>query len=569
MRGRRILAVLGLLALGAADKAPDPVAYELSPELTDGKIAALDVTIRFRADPSGTTTLDWIDSWAGERKLGQWARDIRVDGAQSTAPAPNGGRIIRSAPRAPLTVRYRVVSAYAADPSVSDSEQPPPIVRPDWFYAVGEVLYARPTGRDEAPASFAWKGPKDIGFASDTEHRTGLMGQPRKVEDMLESIAIGGRGLSVATVRMNGAPVRIAHIGRFDLDMAAFEKTAQQVVAAERDFWRDTKAGPFLITAIPLTPEEGSRGYSGTGRSDAFATWVDRGIDMESFIWLLAHEYFHSWNARQLGRFPSGKSAEGYWLSEGFTDFYARRLILRAGLWTPEKFVADWNEMLRDYAASPFRTTGNVEAAAKYWSGDYALSKLPYQRGALLAAMWDRRLRSGGQGSLDAVLRAQRDRTRAAAEMPDLVTAFVAEAGRAGLDVRPDIDRYVTGGEGILLPADSFGRCARVVTEDVPRFVRGWDSEATAKAGNVFVGVDPASNAYAAGLRDGMKFLRRTAGEPGNPSVDYVLEVQDGATKRTITFHPTGRDTIRTQRIVLDTAAFAADPAGCKAALEN
>ena len=568
MRWIRFAALPALLALGAVRAAPDPtVFYELAPEMQGDAITALEVTIRLRADASGTTTLDWVDSWAGEHKLGQWTRDMQIDGAASVTPARNGGRIARSAPGARLVMRYRIVSAYAADPSVSDSEQTRPVIRPGWFYSVGEALYARPVGRDDAPARFTWKGPVGIGFASDTEHATGLRRHPRTVDDIIESIAIGGRDLSIASVTLNGAPVRVAHIGRFGFDINAFEKIAQQVVAVERDFWRETSAGPFLITAIPLTPEPGRVSYGGTGRSDAFATWIDRDAELPGLTWLLAHEYFHSWNARQLGSFPKNTEAEAYWMSEGFTDFYARRLMLRAGLWTPEKFVADWNEMLRAYATSTFRATGNVEVAAKFWSGDYAAEKMPYQRGAMFAALWDRQLRARNLGDLDTVLRAQRDRTRAASKTRDLTTAFIAEIGRAGLNVRPDVDRYLTNGEPLLLPENTFGSCARLTTADVPVFERGWDSDATDKAGNVFVGVEPASNAYAAGLRDGMKFLRRLGGEPGNSAVDYVLEAQDGATKRSFTFRPAGKRTIRTQQIALDSARFAAEAEKCKAAL--
>jgi predicted metalloprotease with PDZ domain len=568
MRWIRFAALPALLALGTAHATPDPtISYELAPEMEGGAITALDVTIRFRADASGMTTIDWVENWAGEDRLGQWARDIRIEGATSVASAPKGGRIVHSAPGAALVMRYRIVSAYDTDPSVTDSKQAQPVVRPGWFYAVGEVLYARPAGRDDEPASFTWKGPKDIGFASDTEHVVGLGGHRRTVGDIVESIAIGGRDLSVASTTLHGAPVRVAHIGRFGFDIQAFDKLALQVVGVERDFWRERNAGPFLITAIPLTPVPGRMSYGGTGRTDAFATWIDRDAELPGLAWLLAHKYFHSWNARQLGRFPEKAEAEAYWMSEGFTDFYARRLMLRAGIWTPEKFAADWNEMLRAYAVSPFRATGNVETAARFWGGGQEAEKIPYQRGAMLAALWDRQLRARGLGDLDTVLCAQRDRTRAASGAPYLTTAFTAEIARAGLDVRPDVDRYLTKGEPLFLPEDTFGRCAKLMTVDLPEFERGWDSTATAKGGNILTGVDPASNAYAAGLRDGMKFLRRSGGEPGNSAIDYVIEVQDGANRCNVTSRPAGRKTIRTQQIVLDAAGLAAEPETCKAAL--
>lgn len=566
----RVAALPVLLALGGAAAAPDrTVSYTLAPAVEGGAIMALDVTIRLRANPSGTTTLDWLDSWAGEARLGQWARDISVEGATSSTPAPNGGRIVRSAPGAALVMHYRIVSAYAADPTADDSEQTRPVVRPGWFYSIGEILYARPVGRQDAPANFTWAGPANIGFASDTEHATGADGHGRSVADILESITIGGRDLSVSAITLNGAPVRVARIGSFAFDTKAFDALAGQVVAAERDFWRDTQGGPVLITAISLARDSRVINYNGTGRgADAFATWVDHDAPMRGLAWLLAHEYFHSWNAVQLGGLPARNETEAYWMSEGFTDFYARRLMLRAGLWTPSEFVTDWNEMLRAYAVSPFRATPNAEAAAKFWSGDYPAEQIAYQRGALLALLWDRQLQAKGTGDLDTVLRAQRDRTLMAKVRPPLIEAFVAEIARTGLDIRPDIDRYLTRGERIFLPGFAFGACTRLITVNTPVFELGWDADATAKAGDVLTGVDPASNAYAAGLRDGMKILRRGAGELGNSAVNYVVEIKRPDGSAIYSFLPAGKQ-IRPgyQKVVLDPARFAAEPEKCKAAL--
>lgn len=351
MRSMRLAIMPVLLTIGAARTPPPTISYELAPEMRGDAIVALDVTIRLHANVSGSTVIDWNDKWAGEHKLGQWARDIRIDGALSSAPASNGGRIVRSAPRAPLAMHYRLVSAYDADPDVSNSEQAQPIIRPGWFYSVGEVLFAIPVGRDDSPAAFTWKGPATIGFASDAEHAVGPRGGPRTVGDVTESIVIGGRDLAVSTVRVDGAPVRVAHVGKFGFDVRAFDRLAQQVVTTERAFWRDHRKRPFLITAIPLQPQAGSLSYGGTGRSDAFATWIDRDAPLSGVVWLLAHEYFHTWNVRQLGRIDDATEAQAYWLSEGFTDFYARRLMLRAGIWTPKEFVDNWNEMLRAYAA--------------------------------------------------------------------------------------------------------------------------------------------------------------------------------------------------------------------------
>ena len=552
--------------LGAVPASPPGVSYTLSPELHDGVITALRVEARFTGDRDGRTIFDWAESWAGETRLGQWARDLTVAGATRVEPATHGGRVIVARPGASITVRYRIVSAFNGDPTVADSQQPRPVVRPTWFYGVGEALFAVPQKRDNAPVRFSWAGPAGIGFASDLQHPSARPGLATKtVEDLTESVVIGGRDIRLTSLAAGGAPLRIATVGRYGFDLAAFETMAAGVVGAERRFWGETDRQPFLIAMTPLVSSPSRLSYSGTGRSDAFALWMDPQAPLADLAWLLGHEYFHSWNSRQLGALGEGEQEKRrYWFSEGFTDFYARRLMLRAGLMTPERFVASWNDTLAAYAASPLRLATNATAAARFWT-DEAAEKLPYQRGAMMAAWWDARLHATG-ASLDAIMRNQRVRTRTARPMPAVTDLFVRAAAAHGLDVRPDVDRFLERGEAIELPRDTFGPCAEVERITRPVFARGYDAAATGKAG-VVTGVDPASPAYAAGLHDGMTILRRLAGTPGDSRVEYGLRVRDGADERTISFRPAGRTSETLQQIVLDPARFAATPAACTASL--
>ena len=233
-----------------------------------------------------------------------------------------------------------------------------------------------------------------------------------------------------------GAPLRIARIGRFEFDAEAFDRTAIAILEAERHFWRDRSQSPFLTTSIPLTPAPNRMSYSGTGRSDAFATWIDSRADIEGLSWLIAHEYMHTWVPRQLGELPPRDEEQAYWFSEGFTDYLTRRVMLEAGLWTPDRFARDWNEVLRAYATSTFRLTPNAEAARVQWTGGIDAEKLPYQRGAMLAAIWHHQLAQRGS-SLDQMLRSMRDDiARSARRPPDAASGFQMAARRAGFDVR-------------------------------------------------------------------------------------------------------------------------------------
>lgn len=565
MRG--LLPLPAALLLGATAPVDRSVDYRLAPVMTGDAMTGLSVTLRFAADPSGTTRLSWPDEWAGETKLGQWARNIAVEGAERVASGPNGSRTIYAAPGASITVRYRIVSAFAGDPDVNDSREPSPVVRPGWFYAVGEALFARPEGQgdDDRPARFAWTGPRGIGFASDLEQGGGRS----TLKDMIESIVIGGRDLHLAASGPAGHQVRVARIGTYAFGGPAFDDLVLKVIATERAFWRDRDGAPFLVTMTPVASLPGRISFQGTGRGDAFALWMDTSVPLDRVTSLLGHEYFHTWNPQRLGAAQPAPQERGYWFSEGLTDFYATRLMLRAGLISPEQFAATWNERLLRYAGSPFRTAANDVVAADFWR-DAQAADMQYQRGAMLAAIWDRRLRLAGTvEGLDAVMRAQERRLATLPKRPTATALFARTAQRFGLDVRSDVAAHIDQGEPLSLPVDGFGRCARIVTEERPTFSRGWDVARTEAAGGVVSGLDPASPAYAAGLRDGMTLLKRLAGTPDDARADYVLQARDGGGERTIRFRPTGKGRLTVQELMLDTAAFAADPEACRRSLSG
>ncbi|WP_068084416.1 M61 family metallopeptidase [Novosphingobium rosa] len=542
---RAVILGFTLLVPGAASPKvhPEPLHYTLAPEMSGDTVAALRVSVQFQAEPSGTTDMGWDEGWAGENKLWQWARDFKVAGASAVEVAGNGHWHIKAAPGAKLTATYRIVSGYDHDPRVEDSEQPRPVIRPRWFYAAGNALFAYPAHRENAPATFDWVNTPGVGFASDLEH---LAGQARKalrpgtVADVLESIVIGGQDLRVFPAT-DGSGVRVASVGSYAFTPEQMNNLTRRVIDVERSFWKADRRAPFLVTTAPITSTPTLTGFSGTGRGDAFALWIDERTPLDRTAWLLAHEYFHTWNPALLGSMSQDRAArpEQYWFSEGFTDYYARALMVRSGIISPAQFAAEWNEMLASYAGSPVKTMPGKQAAATFWNSD-AAQKLPYQRGAMLAAMWNRRLLAASKGAsnLDTILVSQ---MRLARTAPGAATSlFRSLAQRRGLNVGPDEERFLARGQPILLPANTFGPCATVVTAQRPSFSRGFDTEATAASGNLARGVDPSLPAYAAGLRDGMKILAHIEGEPDNALIPYVLLVEDHGAQRKIRYLPQG-----------------------------
>jgi predicted metalloprotease with PDZ domain len=101
-----------------------------------------------------------------------------------------------------------------------------------------------------------------------------------------------------------------------------------------------------------------------------------------------------------------------------------------------------------------------------------------------------------------------------------------------------------------VLPADLFGGCFTVTTVTRPEFHRGFDLDATERAGGILAGVSPESPAYAAGMRDGMRLIRREAGTIGDSTVEIAYRVQDGDSERVIRYLPQGKAQISFQRVL-------------------
>jgi len=209
--------------------------------------------------------------------------------------------------------------------------------------------------------------------------------------------------------------------------------------------------------------------------------------------------------------------------------------------------------MLRAYATSSVRTAPNSRIVSDFWKNP-DVQQLPYQRGFLLAMLWDQRLREATRGKrdLDDVVLAMKAEVRGMNTRPPLARELLQEQmARAGLDIAADVVRHIENGEAILWPADLFGPGASLTAQEVPVFERGFDAVASSARGNVVTGLDPESPAFRAGLRDGMKILKRENGKTGDSRVPIRYRVMDGENERVIEYRPEGRDRVTIQELTL------------------
>lgn len=547
----------------AAAKPPEqrPISYKMTPVAQPDGSRALDVEMRLRGDPDGETELFLPSVWAGSSELWRYATRLEIRGARSLGGTYDRP-LIRHRPGARLKIRYRIVSAYAEDPGFA-YEKARPMVRPDWFFVHGETVFAAPGGDQARPARFRWgKLPKGWTVASDLDH---LEGKPTTLANMINSVAIGGVGLRIVRRDLRGAPLRVAILGDWSFTPDQLADTVTPIVAAEDAFWEE-RSSPFLVAMAPLGDLPSGLSYTGTGRTDAFSIASTSAFELKQAVRFLAHEYMHSWVPIALGGMPEEDEARDYWFSEGFNDYLAAKVLLRAGIWSLAEWAADKNDTLLRYGQSPAKTADGAEIARRFWT-DSAVQQVSYDRGHLLAAKLDSEIagRSGGRQTLEGVLRIQR---KTAEKSEALATELFRKTLReeTGIDIEPDLELYARRGEPLLLPADLLGDCARLVTERRKAFTRGYDADSTRRGGGVFAGVDPEGPAYAAGLRDGMQLVRREAGKIGDASVELAYRVTEGGVERVISYLPEGKGEFEVQRLEL-TASGPEQDARCRARL--
>ncbi|CAN5547734.1 M61 family metallopeptidase [soil metagenome] len=554
-----------LLVSSHAVAAQAPVVYRLTPVVESGALSALAVEMRFAGDADGVTDLELPSSWAEGENLWRRLDGLAVDGAHLD-PGGEAVRVLRHRAKAAITVRYRIAITGETDPGRNHAKGEP-VVRPAWFMAHGEGLFATPAGRQGDPATFAWGArPKGWTLVSDLDHLAGRMG---KVAEIIDSVVAGGTQVARVDAKVGAAPLRVAVIGQWPATPQAVADMAVRIMTAENDLWRDAPR-PFLITVTPLGPAVGGGSSStGTGKGDAFAIEATTNVDLTRDPHFLAHEYLHSWISNQVGGLPLEDEARDYWFSEGFTDFYATRVLLASGIWSLEDYAARYNEVLTRYDGSPARNFTADQVMAVFWTNQDA-QQSPYDRGRLLALTWDRAVRvaSGGRLSLDDVMRRQRDAVRAGAKgygaalFPGMLRVVAP-----GIDVDADLARHVTKGETVRLAPGVFVACLALEDRQVAVFDRGFDGSKSSQSG-IISGVDPAGPAYAAGLRDGMKRLGREGGKEGDSRVPigYRVAGPDGA-PRLITYLPAGKATYDLQEVSVLPGLSAAQRAGCVADL--
>lgn len=539
-----IIAAIGFAA--QASVAVPPIEYVATPVVGVHGLEAIDVSVRLRGDADGRTQIVLPNRWAGSDRLFEHIENLTVEGGSLAAETDPASRAITHAPGAPLRLSYRIRPASRTDPGAG-YEKARPVLRPSWFYVHGEGVFVGIDDRGGAPARFRWGAvPRGWRMVSDLE----AVADGLTVDAVSHSILIGGTDLRVVEGSVSSRPVRLVLRGRWSFSDEALADAITRIIGVENDYF-GAPSLPYQITLIPLTGgETGAISYGGTGRTGGFALASTTNVGLDRFLFTLAHEYGHRWFGGGLGPVADPDAPE-YWFTEGFGDFAAGQVLVRAGLWDEAAYADHLNALLLRYGSSPARSFTNAELAERFWS-DGAAMQMPYDRGQLFALTLDR------DGALRPALRRMATETDAFPAGETQAARFVRAAGPP-----PERLAAMLRGDPIALPGDLFAECGTIEWAEQPIYAPGYTTE-DRPDGRHFATVDRASPAWTAGLRPGMRLIRRESFRPGDASVPMVMRVADSSGERRLTWLPQGRQTVRFQRLRLHRLATETARRACR-----
>jgi predicted metalloprotease with PDZ domain len=178
----------------------------------------------------------------------------------------------------------------------------------------------------------------------------------------------------------------------------------------------------------------------------------------EGLNWLkkiISHEHFHIWNGMKISFEPT----EDYvrWFMEGFTEYYAFTLNLRANLMDTSEYLEKFNSIILQYSSSPVRNATDKEVQELFWeNGD--IQRLPYTKGCLLALYWDWKIRSQTLGtlSLDDVMRNLLKEMQKREHLPFSQKELQIFLGQQIDNADQDIEKYIINGETLPLESAAF-----------------------------------------------------------------------------------------------------------------
>jgi predicted metalloprotease with PDZ domain len=530
-------AAIAVAVLLAARAAAADVEYRVDVARRATHQADVEMVVRGAAAPLELSMPAWTP---GAYELRDWGRNLTLLGASDGAGhalhvvrvGPNDFRVEGHAAGAAVQLRYRVFAARLSDDaSHFDAHH---------AYLNGSSMFLAAHGAEHARHRVHLTVPAGWRVATALDESAGGWQAP-SYEALIDAPLEAGTFVS-GEVRAAGRVYQVA------VDGAALPAPLLRDVAALAEVEARLAPPPYRRYLLLVHLSDGIGRVAALEHAAAASIVVPHQfLDGESYgdlLYVVAHELFHSWNARRLRPaelvpydLSRPQPARSLWITEGLTEYYAFRALRLAGKLSRAAYLQRLGEEATR-AAQAARRGLTVESEAELaWHEPDASAADPdawYARGHLVAL------------GLDATVRAASDGKKS---LDDVVRALLAAAERAGGVLAVDGERLarevaeVAGAEAGARVADwtrvpdepaRLGAALAAVglrwsiDEGPERTVAGFAAESDGEALRV-ASVAPEGPAAQVGLRAGDRILRLDGAPPSPQWAEQLAARSPGA----------------------------------------
>lgn len=494
---------LMLLTFGGISQRPadNVFSYKIKP-IPQVDRTNLEISLRFQANDTNPLKIKMPSDCFGMPDLDKYVTSFEAENGTSIKAGDKATeKTVQPNSDGMVTLRYTL----SFDPKVMDNYPYSPNTSAEHFHLAG-CQFILPIGDDNQKRRYQFEMtdvPKNWQIYS-TKSTNPAKYEVEASYDDLSFSAIGGGKNAHFFQTKKGRVAVFAH-GDFAIGREKIYSSIEQIIRTERAWFDDYNQPNFMIVVAPR-----SNFSSGYATENAFICFVDRQTTNEDLSLLVAHEFFHNWLPDKIEIIQDKKYADFRyeWFSEGFTDYFSRKILAEAKLFSQESFVKAVNQNIYDIADNPNRNKSYAELLELAKSGkfDGVAKKLAYFRGALIALNWDAQIkRANKKRDLSDFIR-QLFQLASKTDGKISESAFFDFAKSYGIDAKNDLERYIMRGETIVPEKDALGKTYQLSEIEKPSFEVGFSLEQTKKTGKIS-SLKENSPAFQAGLREGMEFV--------------------------------------------------------------
>lgn len=342
---------------------------------------------------------------------------------------------------------------------------------PDWRAAPIRI-------RINAP--FGWEIASGLAPAADDD-RTLIAKNYDVLADSPIEIGLHDR----VTFEVEGVPHDIVIWGEADYDGEQLTTDFAAIVANQKAVFGDFPFTRYVFLIHVGAGGGGTEHLNSTIMQTRRASLEDPAA-YKRFLGLVAHEYFHTWNVKQLRpacihpyNYQAENACELFWVAEGTTSYYDDLTLARTGLITVDAYLKMLSSNINSMYARPGREIQSLEESSfDAWikfnrTNAHSMNSTIsfYSQGALVSWLLDGHLRlaTDDRIGLDELMRTMYERFPL--DGPGFTTADLFDTAQelSGMDFTAFHARYVAGVEPLQFdePLAAFG--LEVIFKPTPR----------------------------------------------------------------------------------------------------